>query len=239
MLKAVLFDLDGTLLPMNEEVFTKGYFSCLCRKAAPRGYESDGLIKTVWAGTKAMVKNDGSKTNEQAFWDVFASVYGKDKLVDKELFDEFYVKEFRATAAFCGVNENAPIVVRAIRANGLKTILATNPVFPRDGMVTRMGFTGLEEKDFDYITSYEISRFSKPNPRYYEEILAENDLSADETIMFGNNEIEDYEAASACGIKTYLLGDLILRGDKPPVEPISFGDILGTVEKEIFARKDK
>lgn len=32
MLKAVIFDLDGTLLPMNEDEFTKGYFSLLCKK---------------------------------------------------------------------------------------------------------------------------------------------------------------------------------------------------------------
>ena len=32
MLKAILFDLDGTLLPMNEEEFTKGYFKLLCKK---------------------------------------------------------------------------------------------------------------------------------------------------------------------------------------------------------------
>ena len=57
--KAILFDLDGTLLPMDNNVFVKGYFKELAKKLSPIGLEPDKLIETVWAGTKAMVKNDG------------------------------------------------------------------------------------------------------------------------------------------------------------------------------------
>lgn len=38
MIKAILFDLDGTVLPMNEEEFTKGYFGLLCKKLVSYGY---------------------------------------------------------------------------------------------------------------------------------------------------------------------------------------------------------
>ena len=34
-IQAVLFDLDGTLLPMDLEVFTKAYFGSLAAKMAP------------------------------------------------------------------------------------------------------------------------------------------------------------------------------------------------------------
>ena len=65
-MKIVMFDLDGTLLPMDQDVFVKAYFSELCKKAAPFGYDPEKLIKGVWAGTGAMVKNNGAKTNEAA-----------------------------------------------------------------------------------------------------------------------------------------------------------------------------
>ena len=64
-IKNVLFDLDGTLLPMDMEAFTNGYFGLLTQKMAPRGYDPKRLIDAVWAGTAAMVKNDGSRTNEE------------------------------------------------------------------------------------------------------------------------------------------------------------------------------
>lgn len=68
--------MDGTLLPMDQDNFTKGYFRELVRKFAPYGYEPEQFTKTVWDGTAAMVKNDGSQWNEQAFWKVFSAVYG-------------------------------------------------------------------------------------------------------------------------------------------------------------------
>ena len=71
-IKTVLFDLDGTLLPMDQDAFTKGYFRLLAAKVAHRGYEPKALVDGVWAGTAAMVKNDGSCTNEEAFWKRFA-----------------------------------------------------------------------------------------------------------------------------------------------------------------------
>lgn len=55
-LTTVLFDLDGTLLPMDNDEFTRGYFKLLAAKLAPHGYEPKQLVDAIWAGTAAMVK---------------------------------------------------------------------------------------------------------------------------------------------------------------------------------------
>lgn len=39
----VLFDLDGTLLPMDQEEFTKGYFELLVEKMSVYEYEKNSL----------------------------------------------------------------------------------------------------------------------------------------------------------------------------------------------------
>ena len=72
MIKNILFDLDVTLLPIDMEKFTQGYFKRLVAKAAPHGYEPEKLMKSVWAGTAAMVKKYGGITNEEAFWNKFS-----------------------------------------------------------------------------------------------------------------------------------------------------------------------
>ena len=92
--KAVLFDLDGTLLPMDQERFTKTYFQLLAAKLAPLGYDPAKLVDSIWAGTAAMVKNDGSCTNEEAFWRVVSQIYGEASLKDKPYMDTFYAEEF-------------------------------------------------------------------------------------------------------------------------------------------------
>ena len=76
-LKAVLFDLDGTLLPMDQDLFVKSYFKGLAAKLASHGYESQKLLKVIWDGTGAMIKNDGSCRNEEIFWKIFLGAYGE------------------------------------------------------------------------------------------------------------------------------------------------------------------
>ncbi len=42
MLKTILFDLDGTLLPMDQDEFIRDYFQRLAQKVSPLGYEPKG-----------------------------------------------------------------------------------------------------------------------------------------------------------------------------------------------------
>ena len=66
MIRAVLFDLDGTLLPMDQDAFIKKYFGLLAQRLAPYGYEPKKLIDTIWKAISAEMTNDGSRTNEEA-----------------------------------------------------------------------------------------------------------------------------------------------------------------------------
>ena len=88
-INAILFDLDGTLLPMDQDLFMKYYFGALTAKLVPLGYNKDALITGIWAGIKAMVTNDGTKTNEEAFWNTFCSLMGKDCRNDLPIFKSF------------------------------------------------------------------------------------------------------------------------------------------------------
>ena len=171
MLKAVLFDLDGTLLPMDQEEFVRRYLELLCRKMAPYGYEPQPLIKAIWDGTGAMVKNDGSCTNEEAFWRHFLGVYGESAREHVPLFEEFYAVEFQQARDFCGFTPRAAEILALVKERGLRPILATNPLFPAVATGSRARWAGLEPEDFALITTYENSRFCKPDPAYYREIL--------------------------------------------------------------------
>lgn len=231
MLKAVLFDLDGTLLPMNEEEFLKLYLGLIYKSVAHLGYDKT-LIDVILAGTKKMFKNDGSRSNEQVFWDHFKEVYGEEKVKDKEAFDKFYITDFKKTQACCGENKLAREIIDYIKGLGLKIILATNPVFPKVGMVTRLGFVGLKEEDFDYITGYENTSFCKCNPKYYQELLEKNNLKSNDVIFFGNNEKDDCENAASVGIKSYLVGDEVKWSDSDKHFPhLKLDEVIPIIKK--------
>ena len=211
MIKNILFDLDGTMLPMDMEKFTHGYFKRLVAKAAPRGYEPEKLIKSVWAGTAAMVKNNGGITNEEAFWNKFSEIYGKEKAeADKPMFDEYYRKEFSGVKADCGFNPAAAKTVAALKEKGFALVLATNPIFPAAATESRIEWAGLDKNDFLLYTTYENSHYCKPNPKYYEEILARLNMNAEECLMVGN-DVEEDMIAEALGMKVFLLTDCLLN----------------------------
>lgn len=238
MLKAVFFDLDGTLLPMDENEFTNVYFHKLYEKVKDIGYNKDELIKTVWDGTKMMYKNDGSITNEEAFWDYFVKVYGSEKLKDKDIFDNFYLNEFKTTKNVCKDNPIAKDIVKYAKDKTGIVVLSTNPIFPYNGTITRMSFVGLKEEDFDFITAYENSNFTKPNPNYFKTLLDKFNLKGEEVILFGNNDIEDYMCAKMCGIDCYLVGDnLIIDKDKNINAPkIKMDEVIRVIDEEYNKR---
>lgn len=211
MITTVLFDLDGTLLPFDQQDFVKIYFSELCKKLAPLGYEADYTVKSVWAGTAAMIKNDGSRLNADAFWETFRAM-NAGRPDARPLCDEFYTQEFdRARTCLKYVPQHGEML-RELRSAGLKPVLATNPIFPLDGVKTRLAWAGLSAEDFDYITHYENSTYCKPNPMYFEEIMAKLGLKPDECLMVGNNVSEDM-AAEKCGIRTFLVTDFVENPD--------------------------
>lgn len=222
MITTILFDLDGTLLPMDMDEFTRGYFKLLAKKAAPFGYEPQKLEAAIWKGTGAMVKNDGSRSNEEAFWNCFAGIYGQEALKDKVIFDEFYAGEFQGADVFCGFHPGAKEVVQQAREAGLRVVLATNPIFPEVATEARVRWAGLSITDFEHCTTYENSSYCKPNPDYYREVLEKVGCRAEECLMVGN-DVEEDMVAETLGMEVFLLTDCLINKEGRDVSAYPHG----------------
>ena len=209
-IKAILFDLDGTLVPMDQDVFVHDYFKRISTKLASHGYEPKQLIDTIWKGTAAMIKNNSERCNEEVFWDVAVSVYGDKILKDKYLFDEFYEQEFDNVKSVCGYNPKAKESVNKIKSMGYKVALATNPIFPERATRWRIGWAGLNPADFELYTTYENINCCKPNPAYYFEVAKRIGVLPDECLMVGNDVSDDMSAQNT-GMKVFLLNDCLIN----------------------------
>ena len=222
MIKAVLFDLDGTLLPMDEEYFKKIYFGEVYKKIAYLGYTLDELLKVIWYGTKAMIQNDGSQTNEELFWKKFIEVHPDRLEENKENFVDFYSNIFPTLGHTCGYQPLAKDFIKALKDKGYEVIIASNPIFPLVATKARIRWAGCNPDDFKHITAYENSRFSKPNLKYYEEVLEKTGYKPEEVIMVGNDVREDM-IVNKLGIDSYLITDCLLNLDNEDINKYKHG----------------
>lgn len=213
-MRAILFDLDGSLLPMDQDGFVGYYFKLLGEMMAGLGYDPRASVKAVIAGTKAMAENDGSQTNEEVFWKVFSGLLGDGVRAYEPHFDLFYRTEFEKAKVFSSPSPLAGEIIREAKGRGYRTALATNPIFPRVATMARLRWAGLSEDNFELISTYEGFRFSKPNPDYYWQVLNSMGLKPEDCLMAGN-DIGDDAVALDLGMDFFLITDcLINKGER-------------------------
>ena len=230
----ILFDLDGTLLPMVQDEFVKFYMPLLAKAYMSKGVpvEPKKFIGAVWAGYEAMVKNDGSRTNREAFWSYIDPELPIGAEESEKIAEEFYGGEFNQAVCTTRPTPLADQIVKTVKGKGLGTYLATNPVFPRCATMNRIRWAGLEAEDFSLITTYETCSFCKPNPEYYKKILDTFSLDPAECLMVGNDVGEDLSIRTL-GVKTFLVTDTMENKFNLPIETEyqgSLEDLLEFVE---------
>lgn len=210
-----LFDLDGTLLPMDQDEFIRLYFEGL-RRWFGDTYDFETLSRTIWAGTAAMVNNSGPQTNEEVFWAVAAARMGLQRAVVEPEFQRFYETGFEIARGATQAREEIRALVHALRARGCTLVAATTPVFPRVAVCNRLRWAGFSPDDFHLITTYEDMHHAKPGAGYYREILDLLGARPEECVMVGNDNQEDMCAEEA-GIDGYLITDCLINRAGAPI----------------------
>lgn len=217
MLKAVLFDLDDTLLGNDMDRFLPGYFDLLGRfaeKYLPR----DQFLPELLASTEAMIRNvDPALSNRDVFWQTFVQRTGLDAAELEAFFEQFYRNQFLQLRNRTEKRPFAAELVQFCLDHNLKVVVATNPLFPLIAIEARLDWAGLplDEYDFALVTGYENMHAAKPQTAYYSEILAKIGCAPEEALMVGNDWEADILPAYSVGIQTFWLS---LDGEAPPAD---------------------
>ena len=223
MIKHILFDLDGTLIHFDHNLFIQNYLKLLGRKFAPFT-DPATFAKHVWTATGYMIKNiDHTKTNAEVFWQYMAQNIDLSRSTLDPLIEDFYQNDFHELKTIITVPKILPILNELIAKN-MPISLATNPVFPLSAVKARLSWGNLENIPFKHITHYENSHYCKPQLAYFQEILDTLQLNAQDVLMVGNDVHEDL-VAGELGIKTYLLTDFILNKENRPIQSDFIGNI--------------
>lgn len=210
--RAICFDLDGTLLPMDLDEFMREYFKRIAACAAENGLDPERFIDALKKGIHAMGRNDGSKTNHDAFWDVFYDAYGRDAIGDfdaEAMANAFYDGSFQHIGDGFEGNPDVPRVLSTLVEKGYPLVLTTMPMFPLHAVKHRLRWAGADPDVFERITYYLNSTWTKPHLAYYAENLAAMGLRGEDVLMVGNNTMEDL-AFMDLGADAYLITDCLL-----------------------------
>lgn len=207
--RAIFFDLDGTLLPMELDEFLGAYFEAIANFVAAHGLDAATFSAGLKAGIKAMAVHDDGRTNADAYWEAFFSHADRDAADWDELLAGFYERDFGAIGAGVVPNPAAARAIETLAAKGYPLVLATMPMFPRRAVEWRLAWAGVDASRFERITSFENSTSVKPKLAYYAENVAACGLAGEDVLMVGNNTVEDL-AIRGLGADAFLVTDHLL-----------------------------
>ena len=205
MFKAILFDLDGTLLHIPHDVLIKQLFA---------GYAKLGkdYPPAIMAGYQAMLDDKSDRTNDRVFFDTFTKLIPSDKKDLEKIFNDFYNSpDFENIKNFIAAKFELAPIFKKLKDKGLKLAIATSPTFPITAIEKRLNWIGLTADNFDFVTSYDKMTCCKNNPNFYTQVLKNLGVQPNQALMVGNNVAEDILPAQSIGCQTILLTDNLLN----------------------------
>jgi FMN phosphatase YigB (HAD superfamily) len=234
MPKALLFDMDGTLIHNSMNTFLPPYFAALTKKLAGL-VAPEVLIPQLQASTRLMMENeDPALTNAEVFAADFFAKIGVPQAQLMPLFEDFYEHEYRELSVYVSPVEGArEIVARAIALHH-PVVIATAPLFPLSALKQRLAWGNLLDLPYEFITDYATMHASKPSPAYYREIAARLGRPPEECLMIGNEVQMDILPARRAGMKTFWITDAPELPTDVPADwrgaLADFGELLGSEE---------
>ena len=208
-LRAICFDLDGTLLPMDLDAFMRSYFNAIYDFVTGKGLDAGAFMERFNAGVRAMAGHTDGRTNAKAYWEAFGTCADQGRDFWEPLLNEFYEGPFGELGRDVQPNPAAAQAVEELAAKGYPLVLATMPMFPLPAVRWRLRWAGINPDVFARITHYENSTAVKPRGLYYAENLAALGASGPDVLMVGNNTVEDLAFADL-GAEVFLVTDWLL-----------------------------
>jgi HAD superfamily hydrolase (TIGR01549 family) len=218
MIKAVLLDLDDTLLRANTETFVREYLRIL-NEFFSRRWGTTRVSQTVVDSARHIMTNqprDIELLNGEVMLEAFVQNTGKSAYELWAAFDEFHQNVHPLLKNCTEPIADAPELVQYLKEQGYAVVIATNPIYAADATNQRLAWAGLPNADaFTLVTHSGNMHFAKPDPAYYGEILARISVEPDEAVMVGDSLRNDIEAASQLGLNTYFV---TIAGEAASVE---------------------
>lgn len=215
VLKAVVFDMDETLLSINLNAFILRYFKDVSSMLADIGRRSHGgtmaRLGTILVDLNANRRSGTDNRTNLEFYQEEVERRCGICLSDPLIYEAFtyYDREVLPYKNDDMINAKAMpgahAALQAVQNAGLRCALFTNPSFPQGAIECRMGWGEMADAPFELVTHMGNATRCKPDATYYLEQLQVMGLEPHEVLMVGNDPKRDFPSP-ACGIQTAYVG---------------------------------
>lgn len=202
MIKAVLLDLDNTLLGNPDLAFATAFLKALnsflhekhqlteagnvFRAALHHALREDRVDQSIQMRLLAQLTN--SELRPKVGWD--------------NALQAFYAEVYPQLLGYSSPFAEAEETLTRLQKLRLAQVIATNPLYPETAVRERLRWAGLSDREFALITHSGNMHFSKPNSAYFAEILARVGVEPDEALMVGDSLDKDILPAQRIGLHT-------------------------------------
>jgi len=229
-----LLDLDNTLLTNDMNEFLPPYFALIQKRLQPLANGKDLRQILIDSVHTAVANQNPQVSNMTAFMADFTRRLGHPAETLQQVLETFYREDYPQLRQYTGYRPEAPQVVRRLLAGGCTVVVATNPLFPATAIEQRLDWAGVGDFPYALVTTMENSHFSKPDPRYYREILSAIDAEPESTWMVGDDVERDIFPAHKLGLKTWWItgeGNEAEEPTRPPCDKAgSLAGFLASIE---------
>jgi FMN phosphatase YigB (HAD superfamily) len=205
LLKAVLFDLDNTLIRFDEREFFEAYIPRISKVFSDL-MPPETLITKLLLSTQMLMNNKGQMSNAEYFMNSFSQGYEGYREEIWKRFIKFYETEFDRFQTLVSVTPGVREVFVKLKKMGVKLVIASNPIWPQIVQMKRLSWASLGDWSFELVTSIENMSYCKPHIEYYLEVCQKINEKPEGCLMVGNDPVNDLVVAKI-GMKTFLVTD--------------------------------
>ena len=213
MIKAVLLDMDNTILANPDQVFARE-FKQLAESFFMDLWGISDISTLIHQGMRAMYDQPHyDRTNMEILIDTLQQNTQLPIEAVEDGLNVFYEQAYPALKPCVSPIPGAAELISYLRDHDYAVVIATNPLYPEWGVIQRLQWAGLPDSDYAFITHADNMHFIKPDPSYYAEIIARIGIEPDEAVIIGDGIENDICAAKVIGIHTYYIGEDIHHPD--------------------------
>jgi len=206
MIKAILLDLDNTLLLNPDKVFAQAFLQGVTSHfQQAHGLESADQMHR--ASLKGLADaHDGTQSNMARMETLFQHASALSAEAARETWAAFYATAYPSLLETCiEPVAGAASLIESLREAGAAIVIATNPIYPEAAIRARMAQAGLpiEHGVYALVTGAELMHYPKSDPAYYAEILGRIGIEPYEALMVGDSLTNDIQPAHTIGVHTF------------------------------------